>query len=101
MADCTQVLGQILAFGQVVLLLLAVVEDNFEEDIVREGQVCRHTLEEEDHHVLPVLVEEVVRRSYSMSILDLLGCCHVRILILSLDPLHCEVFQKDLFEKRG
>ena len=83
MADCTQVLEQTPAFVQVVLLLLlAAVEDNFEEDTAQGDQVC-HTLEEEDHRVLPVRVEEVVHRSYSMSIPDLLvGCCHARILIL-------------------
>ncbi len=80
MADCTQDEEQILAFGQVDLLL-AVVEENFEEDIVQEDQVY-HTLEEEGHRVLPVLVEEVVHRSYSMSTLDLLGCCHAQILTL-------------------
>ena len=82
MVHCNQVLEQTPVFGQVVLLLLlAVVEDNFEEGTVQEDQVFR-ILEEEGHRVLPVQVEEVVHRSYSMSILDLvLGCSPSRILI--------------------
>ena len=100
MVHYIQVLEQTLAFDQVVLV---VGEDNFEEDTVQEDQVC-HILEEEDHRVLPVQVEGVGRRSYSMSTLGLLGdlldCYHARISILSLDRLCYGAFRKYLLRER-
>lgn len=102
MAHCNQVLERILVFGQVVVLLV-VEEGTVLEGTVQEGQVY-HILEEEGLRVLLDQVEGVVRRSYSMSNLDLLGdlldCCHARILILSLDQLCYGAFRKYLCRER-